>query len=602
MVESSLSLNSNEKKEDILMDSLNYYLGIAKPYWIMFFIIMSLITIIFLIEFGQNWIYKTIIDLGADFASDKITKVFFINEALYLGIIFFILVLASGAIKYIRLVFLNKMEVNMMRDIKKDIFDHLIDLSHKFHSSNRTGSLISKLIRSGKSVESLTDFITFHGGPLIIKLLIGFFVIAFFDISSSIVVIVMSAIFMIYSILLLKKQQLANIEKNNQEDYEKAFISDTFSNIETVKHFGKEDRMKDLFFKIADVTSKKWLTFWNYYNTTEAGHVTIIGLGTIAIMYFSLIRFLSGELTIGSVVFIYTSYIGLTLPLYEFFWGVRRLYEGLADLDSVVKYKKIQPDVKDKKGAKNIKIIRGKIEFKKVNFYYNSKKKIINNFDLIINPLEKVAFVGHSGAGKTTIIKLLYRLYEIQEGEILIDDKNINNVTQKSLRNELSIVPQECVLFNDTIYNNVLFSKPSATKKEVFSAIKNAQLLDFVNNLPKKEDTLVGERGIKLSGGEKQRLSIARAILANKKILVLDEATSSLDSKTEYDIRKAFEKLIKGKTTLIIAHRLSTIMNADKIVVMKNGGIEQIGNHKELSNKKGVYSSLWELQKTGELK
>ena len=278
----------------------------------------------------------------------------------------------------------------MMKDIKKDIFDHLIDLSHRFHSSNRTGSLISKLIRSGRSVESLTDFITFHGGPLIIKLIIGFSVIAFFDVSSSIVVLVMTAVFITYSFLSLKKQQLANLAKNDQEDYEKAFISDTFSNIETVKHFGKEDRMKNLFLKIADVTAKKWVNFWNSYNRTEAGHILIIGIGTIAIMYFSLTRFLAGDLTIGSVVFIYTSYVGLTIPLYEFFWGVRRLYEGLADLNSVVKYKKIQPEVKDKKGAKNIRVTKGKIEFKKVNFYYNSKKQIIHNFDLTINPLKKL--------------------------------------------------------------------------------------------------------------------------------------------------------------------------------------------------------------------
>ncbi len=197
---------------------------------------------------------------------------------------------------------------------------------------------------------------------------------------------------------------------------------------------------------------------------------------------------------------------------------------------------------------------------------------------------------------------MLYRLYEPQEGEILIDGKNINTVTQESLRNELSIVPQECVLFNDTIYNNVLFSNPSATREEVFNALKVAQLFEFVNSLPLKENTVVGERGIKLSGGEKQRLSIARAVLADKKILILDEATSSLDSKTEYEIRLSLEKLMKGRTTIIIAHRLSTIMNADKIIVMKKGTVEQIGTHRELSKKKGIYASLWKLQKTGIIK
>jgi ATP-binding cassette subfamily B protein len=590
-----------EAKNNVNED-IKYYLKIARPYWFMFVLVMGLITVGYLVEFGQNFIYKTVIDSGTDFAALKITKDSFVLIAVNLGLLFFATVLLAGILKYLRLLFLNKLEVDMMMDIKKDIFNHLINLSHKFHSSNRTGSLISRLIRSGKSIESLTDFATFHGGPLVIKLIIGFVIIAFFDISSAIVVVIMASLFMGYSIILLQKQQEANIVKNDQEDYEKAFISDTFTNIETVKNFGKENRMKDLFSNITSITSEKWLRFWNYYNTTEAGHVMIIGFGTIAIMYFTIIRFISGELTMGSVVFIYTSYIGLTLPLYEFFWGVRRLYEGLADLDAVVKYKKTNSDVVDKVGAKNLKVTKGKIEFNNVNFAYNQKEKILHDFNLTINPNEKIAFVGHSGAGKTTIVKLLYRLYEPQSGEVLIDGKNVNSVTQESLRNELSIVPQECVLFNDTIYNNVLFSNPSASRGKVFEALKAAQLIDFINSLPNKENTFVGERGIKLSGGEKQRLSIARAILADKKILVLDEATSSLDSKTEFEIRTSLEKLMKGRTTLIIAHRLSTIMNADKIVVMKKGTIEQIGTHKELSKKEGIYSSLWKLQKTGELR
>ncbi len=386
--------------ENNIMDDLKYYFKIAKPYWVMFIFVMSLITFGYLIEFGQNYIYKLIIDSGTDFAALKITKDAFVQIAINLGIVFFLTVLVAGILRYLRLLFLNKLEVDMMKDIKKDIFDHLIELSHRFHASNRTGSLISRLIRSGKSVESLTDFFTFHGGPLIIKLVIGFIVIAFFDISSAIVVVGMALIFMIYSVILLKKQQEANVKKNEQEDYEKAFISDTFTNIETVKNFGKENRMKELFDKISVVTSQKWLKFWNYYNTTEAGHVMIIGFGTIAIMYFTIIRFLASDLTMGSVVFIYTSYIGLTLPLYEFFWGVRRLYEGLADLDAVVKYKKTESEIKDKIDAKKLSVKEGKIEFRGVNFGYTNKKKIIQNLNLTVLPYEKVAFVGHSGAEK----------------------------------------------------------------------------------------------------------------------------------------------------------------------------------------------------------
>ncbi|MBU1104215.1 MAG: ATP-binding cassette domain-containing protein, partial [Nanoarchaeota archaeon] len=214
-------------------------------------------------------------------------------------------------------------------------------------------------------------------------------------------------------------------------------------------------------------------------------------------------------------------------------------------------------------------------------------------------PGERVALVGYSGSGKTTLVKLLYRLYDVDKGKIFIDGKNIKEFKQESLRGELSIVPQECILFDDTIYNNILFSKPSATREEVFKAIKFSQLDKFIRGLPKKEKTIVGERGVKLSGGEKQRVSIARAILADKKILLLDEATSSLDSKTEWEIQSALKKLMQGRTSIIIAHRLSTIMHADKIVVMEKGKVVQLGKHRDLIDEHGVYKELWNLQKGG---
>jgi len=224
---------------------------------------------------------------------------------------------------------------------------------------------------------------------------------------------------------------------------------------------------------------------------------------------------------------------------------------------------------------------------------------LLNNFNLKIKPGEKVAFVGRSGSGKTTLVKLLYRLYDVDSGEILIDGKNIKEFKQESLRDELSVVPQEAILFDDTIYNNIAFSNLKASHNDVIKAMKFAQLDKFVAELPRKERTIVGERGVKLSGGEKQRVSIARAILANKKVLVLDEATSSLDSQTEHDIQRDLQKLMEGRTSIIIAHRLSTIMRADKIVVMEKGRIVQIGKHRELVKKRGIYRKLWNFQKGG---
>ena len=273
----------------------------------------------------------------------------------------------------------------------------------------------------------------------------------------------------------------------------------------------------------------------------------------------------------------------------------------MADFDALFEYGKVEQDVKDKAGAKTAKITEGEIEFENVGFKYG-KRTIFKNLDLKIPKGKKIAFVGHSGCGKTTFIKLLYRLYDVNAGKITVDGKDIKDFKQESLREEMSIVPQEAILFDDTIYNNIAFSKSNATKEEVMAAIKFAQLDKIIKNFPQKEKTIVGERGVKLSGGEKQRVSIARAILSDKKILVLDEATSALDSETEHEIQKDLAKLMRNRTSIIIAHRLSTIMHADTIVVMKNGKIIQMGSHRDLITEGGEYQRLWDLQKGGYIK
>jgi ATP-binding cassette subfamily B protein len=279
---------------------------------------------------------------------------------------------------------------------------------------------------------------------------------------------------------------------------------------------------------------------------------------------------------------------------------MRQFQRVMVDFEDLFQYGRIKSDIKDSPDAITCKIERGEIEFKDISFNYG-KRKIFDKLSLKVNKNEKVALVGLSGSGKTTLVKLLYRLYDLDSGDIKIDGRSIKDFEQESLRSELSIVPQEGILFDDTIYNNILFSRPDAKRSEVFAAIKFAQLDEFVKRLPNKEDTIVGERGVKLSGGEKQRVSIARAILANKKILVLDEATSSLDSRTEHQIQQDLWRLMEGRTTIIIAHRLSTIMHADKIVLMEKGKILQMGTHNELIRKRGPYKELWSLQKGGYL-
>jgi ABC-type multidrug transport system fused ATPase/permease subunit len=285
--------------------------------------------------------------------------------------------------------------------------------------------------------------------------------------------------------------------------------------------------------------------------------------------------------------------------MFSFVHGVRGFYESMADFEVLFKYNKIENEVKEKSDAKAFKIKKGKIEFKNIDFSYNknNKRQIFKNFNLKIPSNKMIALVGHSGCGKSTLVKLLYRLYDVQKGSILIDGIDIRDFKKEALRSEMSIVPQDCALFDDTILNNIAFSKPNATKAEVIQAAKKAQLDNIIKHFPEGYKTIVGERGVKLSGGEKQRVSIARAILANKKILVLDEATSALDSKTEHDIQKALTNLMKNRTSVVIAHRLSTIMKADLIVVMNKGKVVEMATHKELVSKKGHYNKLWDLQK-----
>ena len=485
--------------------------------------------------------------------------------------------------------------------MKVKFFNHIISLSHKFHTSHKTGSLISSLIRGVKSTERLIDFFIWNLLPLVLQLLFVVGSLIYFDLTSAFVILVTAIVFLTYSMIVLNKQQGPNLEANEAEDIEKANISDVLTNIETIKYFGKENKIKGIFRKLVDYTRVKQSDHWSFFKWFDGGHALILGISTFFIFYFPLLKMMEGEMTVGTLVFIYTMYGNIIFPLYNFVHGVKGFYMSMADFQELFKYDKIKNDIVNVDHAKKCKVQKGSIEFKNVDFGY-TKKTLFKNFNLKIKAGESIAFVGHSGCGKTTIIKLLYRLYDLDNGEILIDGKNINSFEQESLRSELSIVPQEAILFDDTIYNNIAFTNSKAKKEDVEQAMKFAQLFKIIKNFPEKDKTIVGERGIKLSGGEKQRVSIARAVLADKKILILDEATSALDSETESEIQKDLNKLLEGRTSIIIAHRLSTIMNADRIIVMDKGNIVQVGNHKNLIKKKGQYKKLWNLQKGGYIK
>ncbi len=598
----STNKRKNKKKIDFRYN-LSEYWNLLKNYkfWFIGAIFMILLTELTLIV--DKFLFKKIIDDGNLFLNESISKNAFIEVLIIIAIIAIAAVIIRVISKWFAERFVHILESNLIFNLKNKYFKHIVKLSHKFHTTHKTGALISRVNRGSNGVEGLTDVILYQTIPLIINLVVVGLALAYFTIEPALVILGISITFIAYSLFIQHIQQRYRLDYNSKEDSEKAVIGDVFSNIDSIKYFGKENVINKLYSNTSNKTKTALRKYWKYYEWFDAGHLLILGIGTFFLIYFPIKGFIGGEITLGTLVFVFTIYGNVIGPLFNFVHGVRGYYRYMADLQDLFQYGKIENDIKDKSNAKRLQIEDGEVEFKNVSFNYGKKKAFsLDKFNLKIKENEKVAFVGHSGCGKTTLLKLLYRLYDVNSGEILIDGKNIKDLKQESLRGELSIVPQECVLFDDTIFNNIKFSNPHASREEVLKAIKFAQLDKVIANFPDKERTIVGERGVKLSGGEKQRVSIARAILANKKVLVLDEATSSLDSETEYDIQYALTKLLKGRTSIIIAHRLSTIMNSDRIIVMKNGKIIQQGTHESLINKEGEYQKLWNLQKGGYVK
>jgi ATP-binding cassette subfamily B protein len=596
-------MTRNLYKDVDLKENLKFYLSAVKPYkWLFLFVIFLAIVMEF-IGLAEKYLFKIILDNGAEYLAGNTDKSALLSILIGVAVAFVVIALVRVADHWFREISTSKMESEMIYGLKTKFFNHIVSLSHNFHTTHKTGSMISRLNRGISATERLTDFLIYNVSPLLLQVVLAGTSIFLLDKLSALVILITSIVFITYGVFISNAQKPLHIESYLAEDFEKGNLADFFTNIDSIKYFGKEKAINQRYSNLAGEVRKKQRRFWAFHRYFSSGQSIILSLGTFFVIYFSLVNFLNGGLTVGDLAFIYTVYGGLMGPLFGFVNGIRGFYISLGDLDELAEYGRTENEIKDKSNAKELEIKNGEVEFKNLAFSYGrNRNRAINGLSLKVKKNEKVALVGYSGCGKTTLIKLLYRLYDPDKGEILIDGKNIKDFKQESLRSELSIVPQEAILFDDTIFNNIKFSNPKATKEEVRQAMKFAQLDKFVKNLVKGENTIVGERGVKLSGGEKQRVSIARAILANKKILVLDEATSALDSKTEHEIQNDLEKLMKGRTSIIIAHRLSTIMKADKIVVMNEGKIVQMGKHLDLIKQKGIYKELWNLQKGGYLR
>jgi len=581
--------------------NLKLFWGLVRKYKPSLAIVLLLTIILEAAFLADSYLIKIIVDGGADLSAKIITSAEFIDIGWFVLSVYFVLVAIRAVAMWARIHVNNRFEMAVLTDLKRKFFNHIISLSHRFHTSTKTGSLISRLTRGAGAVGTMNHVFIWNFAATFFKLVLIVGALWYFSASSALVVLITTTTFVCYSLFIQEIHKEADIKARDAEDTEIANIADIFMNVDSVKYFGKEGIVRRVYQKLSEKTKWAQIRDDDYWRYLDVGQTLIIGLGIVSAIYFPFMDFAKGLITIGTLTFIYTVFLNIIGNLYGIVFAIKDFYRGMARFENLFQYAKEENEILELPNAKKLRVRDGTIEFNDMYFSYN-KRKIFTNFNLKIPKNKKVAFVGHSGSGKSTLMKLLFRLHDVDKGEILIDGKDIRSYKKESLRSSLSIVPQECMLFDTTIYYNVAFARPKASKSDVMKAIKFAQLDKVIKNFPKQERTIVGERGVKLSGGEKQRVSIARALLADKKILVLDEATSALDSETEHEIQKDLAKLMKGRTSIIIAHRLSTIMKADIIVVLKEGKIVQMGSHKQLIKKKGEYKKLWNLQKGGYIK
>lgn len=584
-------------KKDEKKKTLRKYFSYFKGRWPLAIGILLLVAVVEVLAIVDNIVIKELVDLGENFINQEIglaaTKEFFL---LLIAILVGAVVIRSS-IRYGQVHMGNILGTILEKRVKEEYFNKVIDQDYEFHTNNKSGILISKLSRGGSAAEGLEKSLD-KVCRAAIGLILVFTTMAYFSLIPAFITFLTALSLFFFSYNIFKKQKLSKEKQNEIEDNEKGFVSNMLTNFETIKFFGKENSIKNKFYSHATKTKDSQIEVKNHLRKFNWGVSGILGLGTVLLLYTSFTEFLAGNISIGTVVFIFTVFGRIITPVISLVSEVGQINRNIADLESLFEYDKLEKKIKDSSNAKNFQIKKGNINFQDITFGYG-KQNIFEDLNLNIKPTEQVAIVGESGSGKTSLLRLLFRLYDVKQGKILIDNKNIKGFKQENLRNQMGIIPQDPILFNDTLENNIKFLNPKASPEQVKEVIEKSALKKFINSLEKKEKTLVGERGVKLSGGERQRVSIARAMLANKKIIVLDEPTSSLDSKTEKLIQQSMKNLLKNKTSIIIAHRLSTIMGADRIIVMHKGKIAEEGTHRELLRKRGKYYHLWKLQKGG---
>jgi ATP-binding cassette subfamily B protein len=488
-----------------------------------------------------------------------------------------------------------------LRSLAIETFTHIHRLSMRYHITRKTGGLSRIIERGVKGVDFLLRFMLFSVGPLILELtLIMGFLWFLLDFRYMLVVMLTIVIYVWFTFKVTEWRVRLRREMNQQDTDANQKAIDSLLNFETVKYFGAEQREADRYdqsmeaYEGAAIKTATSLAMLNF------GQSLIITSGLIAVMIMAATGVQNGTLTVGDFVMVNAYMIQITMPLNFLGTVYREIRQSLVDMGEMFDLLEQPQEVSDKPGAPSLNVTTGQVRFDDVQFGYDPARPILKGVSLDVGAGQNVALVGPSGSGKSTIGRLLFRFYDVSDGAVLIDGQDVRDVTQDSLHAAIGVVPQDTVLFNDTIRYNIAYGRADASHSEIVAAAESARIHDFILSLPDGYDTMVGERGLKLSGGEKQRVGIARTLLKNPPILILDEATSALDSETEASIQGALKRAGEGRTVITIAHRLSTIADADRIVVLENGLVVEEGTHDSLLPRNGRYATLWHRQKQDE--
>jgi ABC-type transport system involved in Fe-S cluster assembly fused permease/ATPase subunit len=491
----------------------------------------------------------------------------------------------------------SRVTEHAMRKVGLRVFNHLHQLELSFHLDRQTGGISRDIERGTNGISFLMRFLMFNIVPTLLEILMVAVIFALlFSYWYAVLTFVAVALYVAFTFYVTEWRNKYIREANQADSATNSRAVDSLLNYETVKYFNNEayeERTYDQFlanWETAKLKNRMSLLALN------SGQALIIALAITLMMWMAAQGVLNKELTLGDLAMVNAYMLHLFIPLNFLGFVYREIRRSLTDLENMLGLLKKEAKIKDKAAASQLQLQQGRIEFKQVHFSYQPERPILNALSFVVEPGQKLAIVGASGAGKSTIARLLYRFYDIQSGSICIDGQDIRDVTQSSLRQSIAIVPQDTVLFNTNIRENIRYGKPDATEAEVDQVIKLAHLDSFIQSLPQGDQTLVGERGLKVSGGEKQRIAIARVLLKGSPILIFDEATSALDSHSEAAILTALRELAKHHTSVVIAHRLSTITDADKILVLQQGQVAEAGTHQQLLAQQGLYAQLWTKQ------